>query len=144
MFTNLANQDPVAYIIDYGQARKYLDSEGHHIPDQMQLNSGNEWFASVNAFRGHTHSRRDDIIQLIYTLIYCLDGFKHILKHAPDESKIGPFKLRAKAREMCSGPKTFNLTQVLEEAYSYKYDQRPNYDKLKFLIRESMLIKNRS
>ena len=58
----LHNQESEAYLIDFGLARKYIDSEGHHIPDKIGHNNVNEWFATVHSFRGHTHSRRDDII----------------------------------------------------------------------------------
>ena len=33
------------------------------------------------------------------------------------------------------------LIPLLEEAYSYKYDERPNYGKLRFLL-ESILLNN--
>ena len=40
---------------------------------------------------------------------------------------------------MCAGKKTFMYTPFLEEAYSYQYDEAPNYGKLRFIL-ESLIM----
>jgi len=40
---------------------------------------------------------------------------------------------------MCAGPKTNMYTPFLEEAYSYKYEEIPNYGKLRFIL-ESLIM----
>ena len=42
---------------------------------------------------------------------------------------------------MCSGFKTRLLTPLLEEAMKYEFEEKPNYDKLEFLMKK-ILIEN--
>ena len=102
---------------------------------------GNEWFGSVNALHGHHLTRRDDIIQLVYSLVFAQDGFQSILTKAQDEEEIRAFKLKATAEEFCAGPNTHYLTPILEVAMAYKFEETPNYQKLKFLM-SKVLIEN--
>lgn len=43
--------------------------------------------------------------------------------------------------EFCEGPKTYFLAPLLEEAMAYRFDEAPNYCKLKFLMKK-LLIEN--
>lgn len=36
------------YLIDFGKTRKYLDSDGKHLPNKPTDFNYNEWFASIN------------------------------------------------------------------------------------------------
>jgi serine/threonine protein kinase len=59
------------YLIDYGKASKYWDTENNkHRPNFRVAFNNCEWFASKWRFLGHTYSRRDDIISLLYSLMY--------------------------------------------------------------------------
>ena len=62
-------------LIDFGISKKYLDENGDHIK-QMDENlfKGNFLYASVNAFNFVSLGRRDDLISLIYLLVYLVDG----------------------------------------------------------------------
>jgi serine/threonine protein kinase len=63
------------YLIDFGLTNRYLDSSGVHIKFKTnQLFSGNVIYSSKNAFAGVTLSRRDDIISLLYFLIFCINS----------------------------------------------------------------------
>jgi serine/threonine protein kinase len=66
------------YLIDFGVSKRYLDSSGKHIPYQKVPFEQNEWFASPNAFLGHHLTRRDDIIQMVYCIMFSLDGFRDL------------------------------------------------------------------
>lgn len=58
------------HLIDFGRAKRYLDANGAHLEDQTTYNNYNIWFASKHSFYNHTLSRRDDIISLIYNLVF--------------------------------------------------------------------------
>jgi len=70
---NKANQ---VYVIDFGLAKKYRDSQTHsHIPlvEHKSL-IGTARYASVNAHLGFEVSRRDDLESLGFLLIYFIRG----------------------------------------------------------------------
>ena len=48
---------------------------------KVKLNQ-NQYFASVNAFKEELGSRRDDIIMLIYGLMYLMDKFQNVRRKA--------------------------------------------------------------
>jgi serine/threonine protein kinase len=66
-------------IIDFGNVKPYLRRCGAHIENhnenQMVLNL-NQYFVSKHLLNGNTASRRDDVIQVILTLIFLLNRFK--------------------------------------------------------------------
>jgi hypothetical protein len=45
----------------------------------------------------------------------------------------------ASAKDLCEKAQTPFLADILEEAYSYEYDQKPDYGKLKFLLTKQLL-----
>ena len=63
------------HIIDYGFTTSYLE-EGSHIQenDQLELFAGNLLFASINQLEYNKTSRKDDLMSLIYLMIYILSG----------------------------------------------------------------------
>ena len=61
-------------MIDFGLSRKYLDGEGIHILKERTSGFyGSLMTASKNAYYWR-QSRRDDIIQVLYMLIYLIRG----------------------------------------------------------------------
>ena len=65
-------------LIDFGFAAKFIDSNGHHISEQNEVNTfkGNMLFSSINQMEFRVTSRRDDMISLCYLLMYCLNEFE--------------------------------------------------------------------
>ena len=62
-------------IIDFGLAKKFIEPNGSHVPKKKEkLFQGNLIFASKNAFKLNTLSRRDDLISLVYFLLYLVEG----------------------------------------------------------------------
>lgn len=61
-------------LIDFGLMTSYLDEQGHHIaPGLKDYFRGSLDFASKNSHYFMRNSRRDDLISLVYNLIYLLD-----------------------------------------------------------------------
>ena len=64
-------------LIDFGIADYYLDNnipKTHIANEKTKGFQGDMVFCSKNILLYHKHSRRDDLISLIYTLIYLLEG----------------------------------------------------------------------
>jgi len=65
-------------LIDFGLATPYLvideNREQKHIKEEHKDFQGNLAFSSKNAFKEITLSRRDDLISVIYMLIYLATG----------------------------------------------------------------------
>lgn len=88
-------------------------------------------------------SRRDDVIQVAYTLIFMCDfnrdWIKYIRKANNPYHFVRDYKLNTSAAELCRGKNTEIFTALLEEAYSYEYDQEPNYDRLRWIMQDYIL-----
>jgi serine/threonine protein kinase len=72
---NFMIRDGELFLIDFGLATFYIDSEGKHIDDIIGENLvGTPKYMSYNVHCGHTASRRDDMLSLGYMFAFILDG----------------------------------------------------------------------
>jgi hypothetical protein len=72
---------------------------------------GNLIFGSKNAFKGHSLSRRDDLISLAYLLVYLVDGDIEFMKGINNDDNasnnsdefilIGKNKINMKPQDLC-------------------------------------------
>ena len=132
-------QDPASrefHLIDFGIAKKYLLENGNHIKlRKMSTFYGNLMFASRNAFYYYNASRRDDIIAIVYTILYLLKGclpwqlkraasFKEYYEH------VGKMKRMMTPEQLCTGRAAF-LLPILQSAYKLRFPDRPDYKRIK-------------
>lgn len=75
--SNAVNSNDHVYLIDYGLATKFVDTNGEHRPfcmDQRRAHDGTIEFTSRDAHFG-AHSRRSDLECFGYNLIYWSQGY---------------------------------------------------------------------
>ena len=121
------------YLIDFGLAKYYLDKEKKHKKSKMKKGLiGTVKFASIFNHEGFQLSRRDDLISLMYSIIYILK------KTLPWENmndnnkflKILRIKKTVSNEDLCSALDE-NFLKLLDYFYSLDYSQDPDY---KFII----------
>lgn len=125
-------------IIDFGCAKSYIyrkrPLKGQHLPNMKQPvpvhACRNLFFASKNYFNHNTLSRRDDIIQIVYNLIYLTNPQKFPMAKIFLESRnvfdeLGYYKLNFSPEEICQDERVKCFIPVLTEAYKYSYVETP-------------------
>jgi hypothetical protein len=105
-----------------------IKKEKEHIPniicDPYKKFKGNMLFASKNSFIGHTLSRRDDIITIMYMLVFLVNG------KIPNNNKnnsvqmqfeaMKRMKVNVSAERFCKGI-AIHLAPVLTYVYSIEF-----------------------
>jgi len=123
------------FLIDYGLAKKFLNSKGCHKLFNVKRNSfkGTLMFASRNTHFGYSNSRRDDLESLGYTLVYLYKGFlpwSNWHKSNLDVRSLGKIKNQCYAQGVFADlPLEFK--QFFDYVGKLKYEDVPDYD---FLI----------
>jgi serine/threonine protein kinase len=110
------------YLIDFGLSSFYISNEKHIINFKTNGQVGTQLFMSKNIHEGNDYSRRDDIISILYTIIYLIKGALP-WDGLPTSYDI---KLILTTEEVCLGiPSVFK--KLLDYAYSLKFEERPDY-----------------
>jgi serine/threonine protein kinase len=139
------------FLIDFGTSYKYnykdLFGNEFHLPNVTgQKFYLNTLFASKHTIMGNQSSRRDDIIQIVYNLIYLLNPKDcWMYKFLETDDPIGEmrdFKEKASPQQICAGDRCQCIIQLCEEAYSYDYDSKPRYGVLKFILENELMKLN--
>ena len=116
------------------------------IGDPYRSFKGNMMFSSKYSFMGHTLSRRDDIISILYILIFLINGRipldKNTMSMRQQFEKIRKLKVHNSAKKYCKG-KSIHFRAILEYAYKIEFDEKPNYTYIKFLLKKILLDLNR-
>ena len=142
LFGNNSFNNNIIYLIDFGLAKKYRESnnaEHYEIKEENKL-IGTARFASINAMEGLSQSRRDDLESLGYMLIYFLKGklpwHNFLIKNKEERyNKIKQTKKEIAINELCSNcPK--EIGQYITYVKNLKFDEEPNYNYLKNLFYE--------
>lgn len=128
------------YILDFGLAKKYRSSKTlqHYPMTNSKRLTGTARYASINALKGYSQSRRDDLEAVGYMLMYFLKGklpWQGLQAKHRDEryQKIMLKKQSTSPEELCSGfPNQF--TEYIKYTRSLGYEDNPNYNYLKGLL----------
>jgi serine/threonine protein kinase len=116
------------YLIDFGHSSLYISDEKHIINLKMNFQVGTRVFMSKNIHEGNDYSRRDDIISILYTVIYLIKGA------LPWDGLPTSYDIKSilTTEEICLGiPSVFK--KLLDYAYSLKFEDRPDYS---YMIRQ--------
>mmetsp|Transcript_59946 Transcript_59946/g.104880 ORF Transcript_59946/g.104880 Transcript_59946/m.104880 type:complete len:418 (-) Transcript_59946:190-1443(-) len=125
------------YVVDFGLAKRYLDSKGEHIPCNRKKGrgvTGTVRYSSLNVHKGYDAGRRDDLEALGYVLVHFLKGglpwlgLKAKSKRTKHEL-IFKKKKSTSDEELCDGlPHEF--VEYFQYCRSLKYADRPDYEYL--------------
>lgn len=143
--TKFITEDHI-YLIDFGLASKFLDSNGVHHPfcmDQRRAHAGTLEYTSRDAHMG-AHSRRSDLECLGFNLMYWTLGtlpwkdekLQNQLEHVHRMKEI----FMTDAREMLKLIYGQQVPKFLGDYLHYvnglAYDERPNYDYLRQMFQK--------
>jgi len=124
----------LVYLIDFGLAKKII-RDGVHVPDTTRLGLlGTPRYCSVQVHQGHTHSRRDDLESLLYSLKFMEDGHLPWVGAGLRRDRNYEAHLRKKLQV---GDCIFYRAQgiLYQHVRSLAFDQRPDYN----MLREAFL-----
>ncbi|XP_042033343.1 casein kinase I-like isoform X1 [Salvia splendens] len=133
-----ANQ---VYVIDFGLAKKYRDSNHQHIPYRENKNlTGTARFASINTHLGIEQGRRDDLESLGYVLMYFLRGSLpwQGLQAGNKKQKydrISEKKVQTPIESLCRGYPT-EFASYFHYCRSLRFEDKPDYGYLKRIFRD--------
>lgn len=131
-------------IIDFGLSRIYI-KEDAHIPNKTDASIvGTMRYISTHIHEGNVYSRRDDIISILYVIIYLLKGklpWCGLKIEAGDKRTKAEIVYEVKKRipisELCKGlPAIFE--RMLTYAYKIAFDEKPDYIYLKRLCKKEL------
>lgn len=130
------------YIVDFGLAKYFRGADGRHIPMVKKSGmTGTARYTTVNLHQGLEPSRRDDLGSIGYVLLYFLrgqlpwQGINHRDKKKR-KKRIGKKKASTSHEKLCRGfPK--ELVQYLEYCDGLGFEEKPNYDYLRSLMRKA-------
>jgi len=132
------------HIIDFGLSRIYM-KDGAHIPNKPNSSIvGTMRYISTHIHEGNVYTRRDDIISILYVIIYLLKGRLPWcgLKAKPGDKRtkaeiIYDVKKTTPISQLCSGlPNIFE--RMLTYAYKMEFDEKPDYIYLKRLCKKEL------
>jgi len=128
--------DENLYIIDFGLSKRYVNAAtGNHIPMRKRDDFvGTPRFISDTVQNGWEPCRRDDLISVGYVTVMLLNG------KLPWQSLKGQQSCRCKKsttnKDLCKGLPN-NFVKYFDYVFGLAYDDTPDYDYLKQLIRNS-------
>ena len=123
-------------LVDFGFATQYVDKNGQHQPRQgIEVFRSNMIFATVNQFDFVVTSRRDDMISLVYLLVFLFNrGRVPFVAPAEFDKKqvfkyISTVKKTIKPEELIAGiDSSNNFLNFTNEILNLKYEEKPSYD----------------
>lgn len=127
------------YIVDFGLSVSYLDVNKCHVP--ISANDtivGSVDYISYYIHEGISASRRDDLISMIYVMIYIMNKqlpwqLNEYVSMEERIHKIYEHKYSISPNILCEGTPDILIT-ILVYCYNLNYDDIPDYDYIRFLL----------
>ena len=117
-----------------------------HIKKVYKSFQGNLAFSSKNAFNQISLSRRDDLISLVYLLMYLATGklpfVKHDLPLMEQINRIKRKKNKYSPQKFCTALKCAYFTEFAKEIYALGFEDEPDYSHLRFILQKNLMDKN--
>ncbi|CAF3704569.1 unnamed protein product [Rotaria sp. Silwood1] len=125
------------FMLDFGLARKYTNAEGGVRAARPQAGfRGTVRYASMNAHKNKEMGRHDDLWSLFYMLIEFITG-QLPWRRIKDKEQVGQMKEKYDhSIFLKSLPSEFK--QFLEHIQSLRYEDKPDYDLLQNIFRNSI------
>lgn len=127
------------YLIDYGLSSKYLSNTSAHREMTTGRNFvGTTRYASLRTHQGISQSRRDDLEQLAYVLVYMLRGRLpwsglQIKDREQKEKAIGDMKEKLTTNQICARcPRQFE--DLLLYSRKMEFTEAPQYEMCRMLM----------
>ncbi|CAD8098732.1 unnamed protein product [Paramecium sonneborni] len=141
------DQENQLFIVDFGISKFYKDENESHISFRdKQPFIGTTRYASINAHKGYSLSRRDDMESLGYMLIFLLKGQLpwQSLQFTSEENKIkqvGQMKIKMEVSELCKGL-PIEFTRYLDYVRGLQFKSEPNYKYCQSLFKKVQIELN--
>ena len=131
-------------IIDFGICSMYVKPNGTEYSEFDQFNfKGTLLFSSVHTMEKQHLSKRDDLISLVYLLLYLFKELpipcRQVGTLKEDFDHILQIKKQLSIDDLCQGRRARTLKPFVEEVFSYKYNEKPYYNKLRHLLTSQLL-----
>lgn len=132
----------VVHVIDFGLSKRFKDpSTGNHIPYKSNKKlAGTARYVSVNTHLGVEQSRRDDLEGIVYVMLYFLKGslpWQGLPAKSKHEKyrKIFNVKSTVSPEALCEALPV-QLKRLLSYCRELKFEETPNYEAMKKLLRD--------
>ncbi len=127
---------PLLYLIDFGMAKRIDRKELRDVPVHVFPLIGSARYASVAAHRGEALGRRDDLISMMYSLIYVANGGA-LPWMGYTEKEICQIKMDMTPAELCAelcARHADGWSAILDRLYAMKVNDAPDYDAIARLM----------
>ena len=127
---------PLLHLIDFGMAKRIKDPIMDDAEKRLVPLIGSPRYASVFAHRGEPLGRRDDLISMMYSLIYVANGGA-LPWQGYAEREIYYIKENTTPSEICAGLHERHATgwaTILERLHAMRVNDAPNYAGIESLL----------
>ena len=135
----VSGEEKKLHIIDFGLSRFYMKGTNHVENTHNRSIVGTIRYISLSVHEGDVYSRRDDIVSIMYVIIYLIKGnlpwMGLVAKKGDTRTKdelVYSVKSKVTPAELCEGiPYLFK--KLLDYSYTLEFDEKPDYS---YMIRQ--------
>jgi len=127
-------------IIDFGLAKQFITTQNHHKPCiKTSKMIGTLRYISTHVHEGYEPSRRDDVISMVYTIIYLWEKnlpWQGVTDYVNIHKNQIVYELKKTSSVAGLGIDiSSRIDDMLEYVYSLTYYDEPDYDYMSFLLK---------